>query len=1182
MGFAPLLPGDPRQLGDYWLAGRLGAGGQGVVYEGYAPGGARVAVKALHGEAVTDKARARFAREVEAARRVASFCTARILAADVDAEPPYLVSEYVAGPDLQHAVTAGGPFAPDELHRLATGVATALTAIHHAGVVHRDLKPGNVLLGPDGPRVIDFGIARTAEMTRSAGGVKGTPRYMAPEVFRGGEPTAEQDVWAWGAVVLFAALGRPPFSGDSLPAVMNSVLHDEPDVDALPASLRAVVEAALSKDPADRPSSRDVLLALVGGGGETDRLLAEGSRAATGIRRTEQAEPDPSLGEVAEEVYSRLGAAAQEAVPSILLRLVTPGDGAEDTLRRARVDELSTDRAAPDAVREVLDAFTEAGLMVRDGDRVTLAGAALLRAWPRLRAWVEAERDGLTTHLTLSNAARLWEEHGRKKSDLYQGTPLDRAMDWAATGRRHLALNRTEQAFLAAGVALRRSRARLRRVLTAALAGLLAVSVAMTVLTFIQRQEALAQRDQAVAARLADQSAALRRLDPRTGRRLAIAAGRLSTKASVQEAVVAALNQWQADVFDPPGADRERGIGYLTADGRTLWAKTDGHVQAWDVETRRRIRDFRFPQANGNHSLAISPDGGRAVRAVQEGEKLRMQLWDTATGRDLGRPFGEDVGFFRFSPSGNLLMAYGDVYIEEGEAKSGLGSDGRIELWNVRTGERVLSRDEAPLSWAVSPDDRYAALAWPDDGLELLDLATGKRVATPWLDQVLDGDRVRQVEFGPKGLVLALLVKNRGTLVDLSTAPVTVSAVADVPRSWPGRPVFSPDGRLLAVGLRVWVLDGRSSPVLSYDFRAGWYQECRFGPDSQTLRCVNNRRSVHTVDIRDHVHRTRFAETLKHDDAVVDRGAGVAAVRDNDEIWMWDVRRGHRAGTPVIRTEPFLTSSDTPMALGAGGRLLATTGDSPSPRVDIWDTASGRKLVSLPTGDDVTALVFAPDGKSLATLSTGAPQGRGTLRFWQVSGGRLLRTITTYRGLGGVAFRPDGRAVAVTPGTGLVEFPSGRILASGDPRLTAAALAADGVTAASVDRWNDRDVIIHDLRTGRRSATVMLKSSLDAAAFSPDGRLLATGERDGSVRLWDARSGRQFALDLPAHPSDGVYDLAFSPDGQTLYSVGKDGVIHAHPVGVTGAVAELCRRAGPPTPGEWARHIPEIPYRGTC
>ncbi|WP_433338438.1 protein kinase domain-containing protein [Spirillospora sp. CA-294931] len=285
----PLQPRDPRTLGAYELTGRLGSGGQGTVYLGTGPSGEQVAVKLLHVQFDDDgSARARFIREAEVARQVARFCTAQILDADVAGANPYLVSEFVPGPPLSRQVAREGPMSGGALERLAVSTASALTAVHRAGIVHRDLKPHNVLLGPDGPRVIDFGLSRMLDAASAvSSNAVGTPAYMSPEQLTGGEIGPAADVFAWGSTMVFAATGTPPFGSDSIPAVIYRILHHEPELGALDAELRELVTAALSKDPALRPTAAQLLLRLVG---HDEAFEATGATAtrADGVPRPSQ------------------------------------------------------------------------------------------------------------------------------------------------------------------------------------------------------------------------------------------------------------------------------------------------------------------------------------------------------------------------------------------------------------------------------------------------------------------------------------------------------------------------------------------------------------------------------------------------------------------------------------------------------------------------------------------------------------------------------------------------------------------------------------------------------------------------------------------------------------------------------------------------------------------------------
>ncbi|MFI7151378.1 serine/threonine-protein kinase [Nonomuraea sp. NPDC050022] len=270
-------PGDPLRLGGYLIVGRLGQGGQGVVYLAEKPGGERVAIKVMAGGVAGGVDRTA-QRELAAARQVAEFCTARVITADLDHDPPYVVSEYIDGPSLEEVA----PLRGTPLTRLAIGTVTALTAIHRAGVVHRDFKPGNVLMAQDGPRVIDFGIARLAGLTATKTGLAGTPRYMAPEQFGDGPVGAAADVFAWGSTMAYAATGQAPFGGDTIAAVAYRILQGEPDLGDLAEPLRGIVARCLAKDPAARPTARGVLLELLGEDRRSEEadVLEQGALAA--------------------------------------------------------------------------------------------------------------------------------------------------------------------------------------------------------------------------------------------------------------------------------------------------------------------------------------------------------------------------------------------------------------------------------------------------------------------------------------------------------------------------------------------------------------------------------------------------------------------------------------------------------------------------------------------------------------------------------------------------------------------------------------------------------------------------------------------------------------------------------------------------------------------------------------
>lgn len=302
----PLEAGEPAVVGPYRLLGRLGSGGMGRVYLGRSAGGRTVAVKVVHPHfALDEEFRARFRREVDAARRVGGVWTAPVLDADPEASVPWVATGYAAGPSLAAAVADGGPLPPPSVRVLGGGLAEALTAVHGLGLVHRDVKPSNVLLTLDGPLLIDFGIARATDSTASltsTGVSVGSPGYMSPEQILGKDVTGAADVFSLGAVLAYATTGNPPFSGDSSATLLYKVVHEEPELGGLEGELRELVAGCLAKDPAARPAPQEV----------AGRLAPQGAarQVAAGWL------PGPLVEQVSRSAVQLLNLEAGEAVQS--------------------------------------------------------------------------------------------------------------------------------------------------------------------------------------------------------------------------------------------------------------------------------------------------------------------------------------------------------------------------------------------------------------------------------------------------------------------------------------------------------------------------------------------------------------------------------------------------------------------------------------------------------------------------------------------------------------------------------------------------------------------------------------------------------------------------------------------------------------------------------------------------
>ncbi|MBO2465068.1 WD40 repeat domain-containing serine/threonine-protein kinase [Actinomadura violacea] len=1199
----PLLVGDLRQLGGYWLAGRLGAGGQGVVYEGYDAEGRRVAVKALHAETVNEAVRDGLRKEVATLQRVASFCTAKIIAADLDHVPPYVVSEYVPGPDLAGWVAERGAYGADELHRLAIGIATALASIHRAGIVHRDLKPANVLLGPDGPRVIDFGIAKTDEMSRSAtGALKGTPRWMAPELFQGKRATPAVDVWAWAAVVLYAAAGKAPFDGDTMASLHHQILNVRPKTDVLAEPLRGLVEAALSQDPEARPSAQQLLDGLLSGvGGDAleagTRAAAQGERPSVTLR--------PPLGDVAEQVYAGLGGEAQQVVPRVLLRMVAAPADAQGALRPVPAGDLVDGVSGERALQEVLDGFCGAGLLRRDGVTISIATPALLRAWPRLAEWVRAESDGLAAHQSLAGAARLWNANGRKQADLHQGSALDGAMAWASVGRRQLTLNLVERAFLDASVRQTRDRARTRTAVTVTLAVLLVVALGAGAAVAVQSRSlrltnatVARQRDSAVGRQLATRAVQLRRTDPALARRLAVAASALGGDTfETRDALLTLTEQWEQGMFRPAGAGTDWNTLSPDKAGPYTWFKGNTVILG-NADTRKALT-LQVPGA-AVVGTGLTLDGGRLLMLQGDGT---LSMADTRTGVRTPLPFKHAMGDgLWFSPSGARLVTT---------------HHGTVKILDTASGQvRFTAKESFSISGPIfSPDERSLVGVVKEGGhwrLVARDLATFKRIKVP--EQVRNLAETAKIGFSPDGRFFAATEvagsDNEITVVDAKTGEL---------RTRLKRPkgadtldndfAFSPDGAFIASGMALWSTEpGTSEPPYLFYKPDDMCSDTRFSADGRSLRCMDSEGRVVSIDVSVFVRPVQVARPYG-DSAISGDGTTLATAdpAPANAVQIWDTAKAARRTTlPITYSAGY--DADR-MALSRDGRLLALIRKDRT--VEIWDVRSRTRRTTIDLGPPPMPSSrplpsFSPDGKAIATLTLGGPATpanqdqprRSLLRFWDASSGRPLGRAQAAQRTGEsdgspnmkIVWSADGKSVVSANDLGVVAFPSGKVLAPPNPLATTAQAADRQGTLVTVqDRSDRRSMSFWNVRTLKQIGTPVATpdGKTPIAALSPDGRLLATADRQGKIDLWDVRGQRRLGLPLTGHTSSSIdatiESLAFSSDGTRLYSVsGDDGKLVTHTVAPDLLKAGLCKRVGALSRTEWKQYVPDIPYEKTC
>ncbi|MER5347485.1 helix-turn-helix domain-containing protein [Streptomyces mirabilis] len=900
-------------------------------------------------------------------------------------------------------------------------------------------------------------------------------------------------------------------------------------------------------------------------------MTLTGYEAAGGI--------EGAVAKTAENTYRQFTEAQAAAARRMLLRLVAPGEGTPDTRRPTGQDELEVSSRQETETDHVLQALTRARLLTLDGDTVELAHEALLTAWPRLRAWIEQDRERLRIHRKLTEATGAWEELGRDVGALYRGSRL-------AIAQEHFGdappgdLTGLEHAFLTASLATRKQdeRAAARttrrlRTLTTSLSVLLILAVTASLIAWNQsglsdqqRQNADAARKVALSRQLAAQSTALIGTDSDLASLLAIQAYRTSPTTQAAESLYAAAAV----------PLRHRLVGHrnsvlsvaFSPDSRTLTTvDLRGSVGLWDVRSGRLRRSL--PEGNDFVAAVFSPDG--RTLAMGSGADQGIQLWDVTSGRVRRGLAGRtaDAVPLAFSPDGRTL------------ATDSL--DHGVKLWNTETGRlrRSLPLHAAQLvSLSFSPDGQTLATD-SSGGVRLWNTDTGRlrrslpRQATGAVDAMA---------FSPDGDTLATGVGGHGVeLWNTATGRLRRGLLGDTSRV--SSLAFSPNGRTLATAgqdrsVGLWdVGSGRLHRSLAGHATA--VISLAFGADGRSLATGGEDGTVRLWDVAADQSQRVLSGHLERADAMAfspdGRTLATRAVGDQG-VRLWDAATGHVRGR-LARHSGDIDA----LAFGPDGHTLATGGLDRG--VELWNTATGHVQGTLSgfTGS-VGSLAFSPDGRTLATGST----ARG-VELWNTATGHIRRRFPGFNGtVNAMAFSPDGHTL-VTGGADrtvrLWDLLSGRLLkslAGHTAAVDSVVFSPDGRTLAT--GGDDHAVRLWDAASGHiRASLTGYTGEASTLAFSPDGRTLAAGGDNHTVRLWDAATGGTLAT-LSGH-TNTVLAVVFSPDERTLTTAGPDQSIRVWDVtpSPAAAIRKICRAIGRDlTPQEHSVYLPDQPPHTTC
>ncbi|MEU3784718.1 hypothetical protein [Streptomyces sp900129855] len=919
----------------------------------------------------------------------------------------------------------------------------------------------------------------------------------------------------------------------------------------------------------------------------------------------------------AEDVYGQLTTSRRRAARQLLLRMVEPGRDAPDTRRPLTRGELD-EWADPD-VPVVVERLARARLVTADEVGVHLAHEALITCWPRLRRWVDQDRERLRRHRALTEAARTWLEHDRDPGALYRGVRLDHAEEHFPDPGQDPALTATEREFLIAAFAAREAERRAaarsaRRARTAlgVLSAVLVVALVAGLAAWTQRRDNERRATEDAARRLASVADSLRTTDPRTAQLLGAAAWRVARLPETRGALLGSLGQSELDAFgDPASGD---GLSrYLTDSGRTLLSAQGREWRTWDVARHRRITSGRLPQYR--QVQAASPDGRLLALLGDDG----VRLWDTVAGRWRGDPLPQS-STVDFSGSSYLVSHTDDPDVQVRSV-----ADGRLLFRTQAKDSAAVAASPDGSVVAASPDGSVVAACPNGDGpLRVRDLRTQRAVHGRWeRTAAICGDQRSTLVLGGRQQLAAVTptrvlvwdLRSGNQLADLSDAAVSYVS-------------FSADGRFLATAdaqeVRVW-RPGVEAPVFRHFLNnQHLYGGLAWDASRPLLRYLEGG-TVHTLDVSAAVtsawQNTPLDQVLLSPDGRT--LATASRTGDHYRVELRDTGDGRLLRTLPSPRLPVSTDPSSPVSPEDTSALLAFSPDSkalaygvsaPSSETSrqpltIWDVTRGRTrtTVDLATKTSTGAVVtiaLGPDARTLhltrSSLTIIGTGGVGTLvnETWDTARGRRTAVLPTLSS-SHLAARPDGRIlvgdnrIAALP-AGRV---SGRALVQGDG-IGALAFALDGSLLAAGDQtgrvalWDGRlrqrvgvlrnvfRVLPDDIGDGVFGDT---SEAVSALAISADGKTLAVGGEAGSLQLWDIAT--QEPLGSPLTTSGEEIDtVAFSADGRTVYAGSVHVPLQRYPIDPARAVETVCARTSGAglTRAQWRTYAPGVPYRNVC